>query len=151
MKKQRGHYKLNKQLIEKAGRLAALGWSQRAMAEACGVTEESFCIWLSNARGESPTALESQLLQTIQDAAAAGEEALAAKIANGDTRDAQWLLTHSAYWRDRWSDAAATRREVTNTLSTVVQVIQQSDLTPEQQSSLLLRMQAAGLGAQPCS
>lgn len=147
MKKERGHYKLNAQLIEKAARLAALGWSQRAMAEACGVTEEIFSIWLSNAKGDAPTELEVQLLQAIQDAALAGEHALAAKIAGGDTRDAQWLLTHSARWRDRWSDAAATRREVTNTLTTVVQIIQQSELTPEQQDRLLLQMQAAGLGA----
>ena len=147
MAKERGHYKLNANLIDKAGKLAALGWSQRAIAEACGVTEEIFCIWLGNAKGDSPTELELQLLQAIQDAATAGEEALVAKIAQGDTRDAQWLLTHSARWRDRWSDAAATRREISNTLATVVQVIQQSGLTPDQQDQLLLRMQAAGLGA----
>ena len=145
-KKARGHYKLNAQLIKKAARLAALGWSQRAMAEACGVTEEIFSIWLSNAKGDAPTDLEVQLLQAIQDAAVAGEQALAAKIAEGDTRDAQWLLTHCARWRDNWSDAAATRREVMNVLGNVVQIIQTSELTPEQQDHLLLRMQAAGLG-----
>ena len=147
MAKERGHYKLNANLIEKAARLAALGWSQRNIAEACGVDDSTFRMWISNADTAEATELESALLAAIQEAAAAGEEALAAKIANGDTRDAQWLLTHSARWRDRWSDAAATRREVLNTLTTVVQVIQQSDLTPEQQDKLLLRMQAAGLGA----
>ena len=124
-----------------------MGWSQRNIAEACGVDDSTFRMWISNADTAKATELESSLLAAIQEAAAAGEEALAAKIANGDTRDAQWLLTHSARWRDRWSDAAATRREVLNTLTTVVQVIQQSDLTPEQQDQLLLRMQAAGLGA----
>jgi transcriptional regulator with XRE-family HTH domain len=147
MAKERGHYKLNANLIEKAARLAALGWSQRNIAEACGVDDSTFRMWISNADTAEATELESALLAAIQEAAAAGEEALAAKIAKGDTRDAQWLLTHSARWRDRWSDAAATRREVLNTLTTVVQVIQQSDLTPEQQDQLLLRMQAAGLGA----
>jgi transcriptional regulator with XRE-family HTH domain len=147
MAKERGHYKLNANLIEKAARLAALGWSQRNIAEACGVDDSTFRMWISNADTAEATELESALLAAIQEAAVAGEEALAAKIANGDTRDAQWLLTHSARWRDRWSDAAATRREVLNTLTTVVQVIQQSDLTPEQQDQLLLRMQAAGLGA----
>jgi hypothetical protein len=146
MAKERGHYKLNAALIEKAAELAALGWSQRAIAEACGVSEDIFSIWLSNAQGESPTELELGLFRAIQETATAGEQALVAKIANGDTRDAQWLLTHSARWRDRWSDAAATRREVLNTLAAVVQVVQQSDLTPEQQDHLLLRMQAAGLG-----
>lgn len=146
MAKERRHYKLNAQLIRKAGKLAALGWSQRNIAEACGVTEEILSIWLSNAKGDNPTDLELQLFQAIQEAAAAGEEALVTKIANGDTRDAQWLLTHSARWRDRWSDAAATRREINSVLATVVQVVQQSDLTPDQQDHLLLRMQAAGLG-----
>lgn len=147
MAKERGHYKLNQDLIKKAGRLAALGWSQKAIAEACGVTDEIFRVWLNNAQGDSPTKLELGLFGAIQEAATAGEQALVAKIADGDTRDAQWLLTHSARWRDRWSDAAATRREIGNTLATVVQVIQQSDLTPDQQDHLLLRMQAAGLGA----
>lgn len=147
MAKERGHYKLNAALIEKAGRLAALGWSQKAIAEACGVSEWQFSEWINNASGSQPTELETQLSQAIQEALTAGEEALVAKIAGGDTRDAQWLLTHSARWRDRWSDAAATRREINNVLATVVQVVQQSDLTPEQQDHLLLRMQAAGLGA----
>jgi transcriptional regulator with XRE-family HTH domain len=147
MKKQRGHYKLNAALIKKAAKYAALGFSQKAIAEACGVDESTFRMWMSNANSPDATSSELALLAAIHEASTAGEERLAAKIAEGDTRDAQWLLTHSARWRDSWSDAAATRREINNALSTVVQVIQQSDLTPEQQNHLLLRMQAAGLGA----
>lgn len=147
MAKERGHYKLNQDLIKKAGKLAALGWSQKAIAEACGVSETAFCIWLNNATGDKPTELELKLLKAIQEAATAGEQALVAKIARGDTRDAQWLLTHSARWRDRWSDAAATRREVNSVLTSVVQIIQQSELTQEQRDHLLLQMHAAGLGA----
>ena len=147
MAKERGHYKLNQELIKKAGRLAALGWSQKAIAEACGVDESTFRMWIANAESTSPTKHESALLAAIQEAATAGEQALVAKIADGDTRDAQWLLTHSARWRDRWSDAAATRREVNNVLTNVVQIIQQCELTPEQQEQIFLRMQAAGLGA----
>ncbi|MGA1785192.1 MAG: hypothetical protein ACO39R_07425, partial [Pontimonas sp.] len=141
MKKERGHYKLNAQLIEKAGRLAALGWSQKAIAEACAVSEQQFSEWINNGRGPDSTELEAELSVAIQEAATAGEISLVAKIKDGDTRDAQWLLTHSPRWRERWSDAAATRREVTNTLTTVVQIIQQSELTPEQQDRLLLQMQ----------
>lgn len=147
MAKERGHYKLNAALIEKAGRLAALGWSQRAIAEACGVSEQQFSEWMNNARGPEPTELETELSAAIQEASTAGEQALAIKIRDGDTRDAQWLLTHSARWRDRWSDAAATRREVNNVLTNVVQIIQQSELTQEQRDHLLLQMHAAGLGA----
>jgi hypothetical protein len=149
MAKERGHYKLNQELIQRAARLTALGWSSVAVAEACGVDESTMRMWLSNAKTDQATEQESALLAAIQEAAVAGEERLAAKIAEGDTRDAQWLLTHSALWRDRWSDAAATRREVYKALTGVVQVIQQSDLTPEQQDRLIMRMQAAGIGAQP--
>ena len=144
---QRTHRKLNEHLIAKAARLARLGWSQRAMSEACGVSEDAFSMWLKNAQGDDPTDLEVGLFRAIQDAALDGEESLVAKITDGDTRDAQWLLTHSAQWRDRWSDAAAERRAVQKTLGTVVQVIQASGLNPDQQDQLLLRMQAAGLGA----
>jgi hypothetical protein len=149
MAKERGHYKLNQELIQRAARLTALGWSCNAVADACGVSYSAFRQWLDNAQGDDPTELELALLAAIQEAGSAGEERLAAKIADGDTRDAQWLLTHSALWRDRWSDAAATRREVYKALTGVVQVIQQSDLTPEQQDRLIMRMQAAGIGAQP--
>lgn len=147
MAAQRGHRKLNAQLIAKAKRYAALGWSQKAISEACAVSEQQFSGWLSSARGESPTELEVELSEAIQEAALKGEENLVAKITDGDTRDAQWLLTHSARWRDRWSDAAAERRAVQQALGTVVQVIQASGLNPDQQDQLLLRMQAAGLGA----
>jgi hypothetical protein len=147
MAKERGHYKLNAALIEKAGRLAALGWPYKDIAEACGVSYEALHFWLVNAKGESPTELELQLLHVMQEALWAGAEQQVAKIAAGDTKDAQWLLTHSPRWRETWSDAAATRREVMNTLAAVVQVVQQSDLTPEQQDHLLLRMQAAGLAS----
>lgn len=147
MATQRGHRKLNQDLIAKAARYAALGWSQRSIAEACGVSEQQFCEWLGNAKKEDATELEVELSEAIQEAALTGEEALVRKIAEGDNRDAQWLLTHSPRWRNTWSDAAALRREVGSVLATVVQVVQQSDLTPEQQDHLLLRMQAAGLGA----
>jgi transcriptional regulator with XRE-family HTH domain len=147
MAKERGHYILDEALIQKAARLAALGWSQKAIAEACGVGESTLRRWLTNAESENATELEIALLAAIQEALTAGEENLVAKIAKGDTRDAQWLLTHSARWRDRWSDAAATRREVNNVLTNVVQIIQQSELTQEQRDHLLLQMHAAGLGA----
>jgi hypothetical protein len=146
MAKERGHYKLNAALIEKAGRLAALGWPYKDIAEACGVSYEALYLWLANAKGEHPTELELQLLQVMQEALWSGAEQQVAKIAAGDTKDAQWLLTHSPRWRETWSDAAHVRREVNNVLATVAQVVQQSDLTPEQQDHLLLRMQAAGLG-----
>lgn len=147
MKKQRGHYKLTPELIEKASRFASLGWTQKMIAEGCGVSEAQFSEWLNSGRKTGGTDRETELSKAIHEASTSAQARLVARISEGDTRDAQWLLTHSPRWRDMWSDAAATRREVNNTLATVVQVIQQCDLTPEQQDQILLRMQAAGLGA----
>lgn len=147
METQRSHRKLNSDLIARAARLAALGWPQRNIAEACGVAEQTFSTWLTNGQSDEATEAESELCEAIREAYVQGEAAMVQKIAEGDSRDAQWLLTHSPRWRNTWSDAAATRREVGSVLATVVQVVQQSDLTPEQQDHLLLRMQAAGLGS----
>lgn len=143
METQRSHYKLNADLIARAARLAALGWAQKDIAKACGVSEWQFSEWLSNARKEDATDLESQLSQAFHEASVAGEAAMVSKIAEGDSRDAQWLLTHSPRWRNTWSDGAAVRRA----LAAAADVVLQSDLTPDQQKHLLLRMQAAGLGS----
>jgi hypothetical protein len=147
MATQRSHYKLNEELITRAAQLAALGWSQKSIAEACGVHHDTLGSWLASGVTEDGTDEECRLYRAIHEASVVGEAALVKKIADGDTRDAQWLLTHSPRWRNTWSDGAALRRELGSVLTTVVQVVQQSDLTPEQQDHLLLRMQAAGLGA----
>lgn len=143
MATQRSHYKLNSDLIARAARLAALGWSQKAIAEACGVAEETFSRWLSAGASEDASEAESQLCQAIHEAYVEGEAAMVSKIAQGDTRDAQWLLTHSPRWRNTWSDGAAVRRA----LAAAADVVLGSDLTPEQKDHLFTRMQAAGLGA----
>jgi transcriptional regulator with XRE-family HTH domain len=145
MAKERGHYKLNQELIQRAARLTALGWSRSAVAEACGVNAATLWEWLQNAETDQATELEAELSKAIQEAAAAGEERLAAKIADGDTRDAQWLLTHSALWRDRWSDAAATRREVQRQLTEVVAAIESAAIPAEHREAVLLAIAARGL------
>lgn len=147
MKRERTHRKLNAELIERMAKLRKIGFTHKNIAETCGISHEVLSRWLSNGKSDRATALESQLSQAMQEACYAGAQELAQRIFDGDTRDAQWLLTHSPVWRDTWSDAAATRREVTKALTAVVQVIQASDLTPEQQERLLLRMSAAGIGA----
>ena len=63
-------------------------------------------------------------------------------------QDAQWWLTHHPTTRDTWSDAAATRREVSRVMAEVCAAIETSGLSAEEQTRLLLALQARGLGTQ---
>lgn len=147
MQKPRGHYKLTPELIERVRKLRRIGFSQKDCAAACGIDVDTLGKWIAKGKTTDGTDLECRLYRAIHGASMEGAEQLVQRIFDGDSRDAQWLLTHSPEWRDSWSDAAHVRREVSKVLTSVVQVIQSSDLTPEQQEALLLRMSAAGIGA----
>lgn len=142
--------KLSPEAPARARELAALGLPLGAIAEALGIHRSTLHRWRTEAAAEG---LERDLSDAIHDGHQQGETALVQRLhraaAEGDTRAAQWLLTHAPAWRDRWSDAAATRRAVADTLREVVGVLMGSDLPPEQIERLLLALQARGLGAQP--
>ncbi len=88
-----------------------------------------------------------QFLQAIREGRAEGELIHVQKLHKGDSKDSQWLLTHSPYWRDTWSDASAIRRANQRLMEGVVAVIEATQsLTAEQKHDLLLQLQARGLG-----
>ena len=101
--------------------------------------------------GRSPDAdpLQQQFSSAIHEAILRSEVTLTRKIAAGEARDAAWLLTHSPFFREEWSDAAADRRVEKRTMAAVVDAIASSGLPPEQERLLLLNLQARGLGAAP--
>lgn len=142
--------KLSPDAPARARELAAMGLPLGAIAEALGVHRATLHRWRSDAATQG---LERDLCDAIQEGFQQGEQALVERLhrtaADGDTRAAQWLLTHSPRWRHRWSDAAAARRAVADTLREVVAVLTASDLPPDQIDRLLLAMQARGLGTQP--
>jgi hypothetical protein len=76
------------------------------------------------------------------------EISLTSKLQSGDGRDAAWLLSHSPFFREQWSDAAAERRAVQRTLTGVVAAIDAAGLSDDQRTRLLLTMQAQGIGVQ---
>lgn len=142
---------LTAELVAKAERLAADGLPVPSIATGLGISERTIQRWIKEAAEQDEDSLHSQFCRAIHGAydkiGAEHLRNLREQSANGSTQAATWWLTHHPRFRDQFSDAAALRREVASALATVVQVVQQSDLTPEQQDHLLLRMQAAGLGS----
>ena len=146
MKPARRHYKLNDAVIKKVRFLCEYGAPLEHIAPAVGVTYESIRQWLANAKGPDPTDLEIALSVAINEGRAAGGLRLASKIAEsadaGDTRDAQWLLTHSPAFRRHYSDNAAVTRAFSDGVQACVAAVQAVGLTPEQERAVLLQISA---------
>lgn len=134
--------KLRPEHITRARELAALGLPLASIAEACGIHRSTLHEW----RAQNP-----DFSDAIHEGHRQGEQALVdrmhAAAHQGDTKAAQWLLTHCPAWRDHWSDAAATRAAVQKVLGAVVDVLMHCpELSPDQRERLLLEFQARGLG-----
>jgi len=146
VKPARRHYKLNDAVIKKVRFLCEYGAPLEHIAPAVGVTYESIRQWLANAKGPDPTDLEIALSVAINEGRAAGGLRLASKIAEsadaGDTRDAQWLLTHSPAFRRHYSDNAAVTRAFSDGVQACVAAVQAVGLTPEQERAVLLQISA---------
>jgi hypothetical protein len=139
--------KLTEELIAKARDLAASGAPDKTLAAACGVSISAWESWLRNARSGKGSDLEIRFLGAIREGRAEGELIHVQRLHKGDSKDSQWLLTHSPYWRDTWSDASAIRRANQRQMEIVVSAIEASQsLTAEQKQEVLLQLQARGLG-----
>ena len=139
--------KLTADLIPRARKLAALGLPLAAVAEGCGISRQTLHRWRTEAAAEG---LERDLSDAIEEGHRDGELALLRRLhraaADGDTKAAQWLLTHAPRWRETWSDAAAERRTERRTMATVLQALAAADLPAETETRVLLQLQAHGLG-----
>jgi len=147
MKPARRHYKLNEDVIKKVRFLCEYGAPLEHIAPACGISYDALNKWIKNAKShEQPTDLEIQLLQAINEGRAAGGLRLAAKIAEsaekGETKDAQWLLTHAPAYRKHYSDNAAVTRAFSDGVQAAVAGLQAAGLTPEQERAVLLQISA---------
>ena len=142
----RKHYKLNYDLIEKVRILAEFGGPLEHIAAAVGVSYRAINEWIANAKTDKSTQLEMLLLQAIEEGRAKGGMRLANIIAKaadeGSTKDAQWMLTHSPAFRKHYSDNAAILRAKQEGIELAVQALAESDLPPEQERNLLLRIQS---------
>jgi hypothetical protein len=142
--------KLTEELIADIEKLCARGLPDSMVRAVADVSDRTWRRWLEDAETAEPDSLLYRFRRATQSGVAKVNNRylgyLHEQAENGNVNAITWYLTHHPKLREVWSDAAATRREVQATLQAVVQAIQASDLTPEQQDHLLLRMQAAGLG-----
>jgi hypothetical protein len=145
--------KLTPEAVEIAARLSAQGCSIPTIAQEIGVHKVSIYNWIKDGE-EARSDLARQFLYAIQSGAGKVEQtclnALARALHSEECRDstpaAQWMLTHHPKLRDRWSDAAATRREVDRVIGMVATGVANSGLTPEQKQAVLLSIRASGVG-----
>jgi hypothetical protein len=139
---------LTEDLIPRAAEVAAICPSHRAIGRAIGVHHCTVRDWIQ--KGEDPNSPElfQRFSAAIHEALLMAEIRLADKVATGEPKDAAWMLTHSPFFRDEWSDAAAERRAIQRTLAGVVAAIDAAGLADEQRTRLLLTIQAQGLGVQ---
>lgn len=150
--------KLTKNAVEIAARLSAKGCSVPTIAQEIGVDKVSVYAWIKKGE-ERFSDLHVQFLNAIHSGTGKVEQtclnALAKALHSDECRDstpaAQWMLTHHPRLRDRWSDAAATRREVDKVLSGVAKGLAECGLNPDQQQAAILAMRANGVGVSDAS
>ena len=135
--------------MEIAYNVSEQGGAIETVARACRAPLSTVKLWMQRAKEGRGSELDNAFLAAIEEGRYKSE-IRAIKIITGseDPRDAQWWLTHHPTTRDTWSDAAATRREVSRVMAEVCTVIESSGLSAEEQTRLLLALQARGLGAQ---
>jgi hypothetical protein len=129
------------ELIARAEDLSSEGLTYKSIAAGLGISRSTLNNWIATDTG---------VLEAIQRGAQRGERQLLgfirAKAAEGESRDAQWLLTHSPRWRDTWSDASAIRRELERHTSKFMTALQSADLPPDIESRILQHVAAQGVG-----
>lgn len=140
---------LTEDMIPVAAEVAQACPSYRAIARAIGVHPTTVSEWLQ--KGDQPDAppLFQKFSEAIHKALNVAEINLSIKISTGEPKDAAWLLTHSPFFREEWSDAAAERRTERRTVATVLEAVAAAGLPADMERTLLLQMQARGLGAAP--
>ena len=155
--------KLTTELVAKAKQEAAHGLPLALIADRLGIGRRTAQTWIRDAETKGEDSLEYQfrraifiadaeecknLVNCLRDAALPppppeGVEGAERKAPN--LWAATWLLTHHPRLRDHFSDAAAERRTERKTIAAVVDAIAAAGLTPEDESRVLLQINARGL------
>ncbi len=146
--------KLTPELVAQTRELAAQGLPIGLVCQQLGVTVVTAWRWRNESFEDDESeenSLKTQFRKAIDDS---GVQLAKLQIANlrnqakdGNTQAATWLLTHHPATRDHFSDAAAERKTERRTVATVLEAVAATGLTPDQEHTLMLQMQARGLGA----
>ncbi|MFZ9061103.1 MAG: hypothetical protein ACO218_07770 [Steroidobacteraceae bacterium] len=133
-----------------ASAMAAQGLPLDMIADAIGVHRKTCHRWVREAEEQDADELKVRFRAAVFEAyrnTAAEMLGCVTKSANdGNTWAATWMLTHHPALRDQFSDAAADRRVERRTMSAVVDAIAAAGLPVEQERTVLLQLQARGLG-----
>jgi transposase-like protein len=143
--------KLTPELVEQVGRLAERGLPIDLIADLLDVHRATFNRWIKEADDKGEGSLEQRFRAAIFTADAEQCSKLLTGLqksaSDGNAWSATWLLTHHPRLRDHFSDAAAERKTERRTVATVLEAVAATGLTPDQEHTLMLQMQARGLGA----
>ena len=152
--------KLTTELVKKAKQEAAHGLPLAMIADRLGIGRATAKTWVKNAESKGEESLEYQfraaifiadaeecknLVTSLRDAAIPPPPPEGAERKAPNLWAATWLLTHHPRLRDHFSDAAAERRTERKTIAAVVDAIAAAGLTPEDESRVLLHLNARGL------
>lgn len=145
--------KLTPELVARARKIAAEGLPIDMIADRLEIGRRTAHTWMQNADHKGKNSLEYQFRQAIllSDTEQCSNllSGLRKSADNGNPWSATWLLTHHPRLRDHFSDAAAERKTERKTVATVLEAIAAAGLPPDMERTLLLQMQARGLGAAP--
>lgn len=118
------------------------------VASACKVSLSTVNLWLQQGRKGTGNNLHTLFSDAIHEGHYQAERrAVDIIVGSDDPKWLAWWLTHNPTTRETWSEAAAERKTERKTVGTVLEAMAASGLTPEQERTLLLQMQARGLGA----
>ena len=143
---------LTDEVISRTAELAEIGLPGPSIAARLGIPYSTWARWIKIGKESDNTTQEGRLLEVINKGASELTQrylnSLHGQADNGNVNAITWLLTHNPLTRDQWSDAAAERRTVQRTLTSVVAAIDAAGLSDDQRTRLLLTMQAQGIGVQ---
>lgn len=137
--------------MARAREIAAEGLPVALIADRLEIGRRTAHTWIQNADEKGEDSLEYQFRQAIflSDAEECSNllSQLRQSAGNGNPWSATWLLTHHPRLRDHFSDAAAERRTERKTVAIVLEAVSAAGLPADLERTLLLQMQARGLGA----
>jgi hypothetical protein len=141
---------LTDDVLAKVRQMADLGLPHPLMASRLGVPSSTWERWVKQSKTAEPDTQYGKLWGIINGGASKlAQDYLASlhgQAEGGNVNAITWLLTHHPILRDQFSDAAAERRTERRVVTDVLVALTAANLPPETERTILLQLQARGLG-----